>query len=153
MEAAIVNLQKQLLREFDGMNTNYASVQQSYASLCSDFHTQQLIEDRCYFETQNSMSQMMKILINMNQNIAEGINSAPLMEEQIREMQTSTLSGKTYDLLKKLLIQDDPTDLDKTTWTALLESEAIWEALLEQDECTSPRHPIPHLQPDPLLIR
>ena len=34
-----------------------ASAQQSYASPRSDFHTQQLIEDRHYFEMQNSMSQ------------------------------------------------------------------------------------------------
>ena len=40
MEAAIVNLQKQLLREFESMNINYANVQQSYASVCSDFHNQ-----------------------------------------------------------------------------------------------------------------
>ena len=42
------------------------------------------------------------------------------------------MSGKTYDPLKKLLIPDDPTNLDNTMWTGILEAEAIWEALLEQ---------------------
>ena len=63
-EAAIENSQKQLLREFKNMNTNYASAQQSYANLHNDF------EDRCYFNMHNSMSQMMKILINMNQSLS-----------------------------------------------------------------------------------
>lgn len=42
------------------------------------------------------------------------------------------ISGKYYDPLKKLLIPDDPTDIENTSWTALLEAEAIWEALLHQ---------------------
>lgn len=42
------------------------------------------------------------------------------------------ISDKCYDPLKKLLIPDDPTNPDNTTWAALLEAEAIWEALLHQ---------------------
>ena len=42
------------------------------------------------------------------------------------------VSGKTYAPLKKLLSPDNPTNLDNTMWTGILEAEAIWEALLEQ---------------------
>ena len=35
------------------------------------------------------------------------------------------VSRKYYDPLKCLLIPDDPTDPDNTTWTALLKAEAI----------------------------
>ena len=44
------------------------------------------------------------------------------------------MSGKTYAPLKKLLTPDDPTDLNNTMWTGILEAEAIWEALLEQGQ-------------------
>ena len=42
------------------------------------------------------------------------------------------VSRKTYAPLKKLLTPDNPTNLDNTMWTGILEAEAIWEALLEQ---------------------
>ena len=51
---------------------------------------------------------------------------------QIYKKLGSHVSGKYYDPLKCLLIPDDPTDPDNTTWTALLKVEAIWEALLHQ---------------------
>ena len=51
---------------------------------------------------------------------------------QIYQILGYHISGKYYDPLKWLLIPDNPTDPDNTTWTALLEAEAIWEALLHQ---------------------
>ena len=87
---ALKQSQQQLLHEFQSMTTNYASAQQSYASLCNDFQTQHLMEDQCYFETQNSMSQLMKMLITMNQSLAAGNHPEPLMPAQIKEMAQST---------------------------------------------------------------
>lgn len=40
------------------------------------------------------------------------------------------ISGKCCGPLKKLLIPNDPADIDSTSWAALLEAEATWEALL-----------------------
>ena len=89
-EEALKQSQQQLLHEFQSMTTNYASAQQSYASLRNDFQTQRLVEDRRYFETQNSMSQMMKMLITMNQSLAAGNCPEPLTPAQIKEMEQST---------------------------------------------------------------
>ena len=89
-EEALKQSQQQLLHEFQSMTTNYASAQQSYASLRNDFQTQRLVEDRRYFETQNSMSQMMKMLITMNQSLAAGNCPEPLMPAQIKEMEQLT---------------------------------------------------------------
>ena len=87
---ALKQSQQQLLHEFQSMMTNYASAQQSYASLCNDFQTQCLMEDQHYFETQNSMSQMMKMIITMNQSLTAGNCPEPLMPTQIKEMTQST---------------------------------------------------------------
>ena len=43
---ALKQSQQQFLHEFQSMMTNYASAQQSYASLRNDFQTQRLMEDR-----------------------------------------------------------------------------------------------------------
>ena len=72
------------------MMTNYASAQQSYASLRNNFQTQCLVEDQHYFKTQNSMSQMMKMLIEMNQSLAAGNCLEPLTPMQIKEMEQLT---------------------------------------------------------------
>ena len=41
------------------------------------------------------------------------------------------IGGKTTNPLTNVLVPDDPTDIDNTTWTSIVESEAIWEALLQ----------------------
>ena len=46
MEAALNKSQEQLLQEFQSMTNNYASTQQSYANLHSNFQMQCLIKDR-----------------------------------------------------------------------------------------------------------
>jgi len=43
----------------------------------------------------------------------------------------SDTQGKSID---KLLIPDDPFDLDNTTWHAVIEKQAIFEALLEHGQ-------------------
>ena len=90
MDKAITKLQEQLLTEFNAMTTNYNNAQVSYTNLHHDFQNQCLIEDCHYHETQNSMAQMMQILINMNQSLTDGTKPTALLPEQIKEMRNST---------------------------------------------------------------
>ena len=98
-EEALKQSQQQLLHKFQSMMTNYASAQQSYASLHNDFQTQCLMEDQRYFETQNSMSQMMKMLITMNQSLAAGNCPVPLTSTQIKEMEQSTHGQQSQEYI------------------------------------------------------
>ena len=90
MDNAITKSQEQLLTEFQNTMTNYKNAQESYANLCNDFQHQCLIEDCHYHEMQHSMAQMMQILINMNQNLADGTKLAALSPEQLKEMHNPT---------------------------------------------------------------
>ena len=90
MDEAITKLQEQLLTEFKNMMTNYNNAQVSYTNLHNDFQNQCLIKDHHYHETQNSMAQMMQILINMNQSLTDGTKPTALSPEQIKEMCNST---------------------------------------------------------------
>ena len=90
MDEALAKSQQQLITKFQNMTTKYNQAQEAYANLRNDFQHQCLTKDRCYYETQNSMAQMMQILINMNQSLADGTKPAALTVEQIIKMQNST---------------------------------------------------------------
>ena len=89
-DEALAKSQQQLITKFQNMTTKYNQAQEAYANLCNDFQHQRLTEDQCYYEMQNSMAQMMQILINMNQSLADGTKPAALTAEQIIKMQNST---------------------------------------------------------------
>jgi hypothetical protein len=93
-EKVLASSQQQLLQEFHQMTANYANANQSYANLRQDFIQQQLTQDRCYVQTQNSVATMMKILINVNQSLADGCKPVTLTPDQVKEM-TQTTHGTT----------------------------------------------------------
>jgi len=41
------------------------------------------------------------------------------------------IGGKVYNPLTRVLVPDDPTNIQNTSWTAIVEAEGIWEALLQ----------------------
>ena len=90
MDEALGKSQQQLIAKFQNMTTKYNEAQEAYANLRNDFQHQHLTEDRRYYEMQNSMAQMMQILINMNQSLTDGTKPAALTVEQIIKMQNST---------------------------------------------------------------
>jgi len=53
-------------------------------------------------------------------------------EKDIYSLLRYTVGGKVFQALDELWIPDNPQDFDNTTWTAIVEAQAIWEMLISQ---------------------
>jgi hypothetical protein len=85
-EQAYVNAQMTMLTEFKTVMDKYNNVLESFTSLRSNVHNAQIVQDQCHLGTQHSLSSMMQILVNINQNLANGTTPEPLSQEHVNSL-------------------------------------------------------------------
>jgi hypothetical protein len=85
-EQAYVNAQTEVLTKFKSVTDKYNNVLESFTSLRTDVHNAQIVQDQRHLGTQHSLSSMMQILVNINQNLANGTTPEPLSQEHVNSL-------------------------------------------------------------------
>jgi hypothetical protein len=75
-----------MLTEFKTVTDKYNNVLESFTSLRSDVRNAQIVQDQRHLGTQHSLSSMMQILVNINQNLANGTTPEPLSQEHVNSL-------------------------------------------------------------------
>jgi hypothetical protein len=83
---AYVNAQTMMLTKFKTVTDKYNNILESFMSLCSDVRNAQIVQDQGHLGTQHSLSSMMQIIVNINQNLANGTTPEPLSQEHINSL-------------------------------------------------------------------
>jgi hypothetical protein len=83
--------QKTMTREFDALNQNYTNVMEAFSYLSTDVHAAQTKQDKCHLKMMQTIGFMMQILVRIHQNLANGTNPDPLLQEQVNSIMQCTL--------------------------------------------------------------
>jgi hypothetical protein len=75
-----------MLTKFKTVTDKYNNILESFMSLCSDVRNAQIVQDQGHLGTQHSLSSMMQIIVNINQNLANGTTPEPLSQEHINSL-------------------------------------------------------------------
>jgi len=118
-------------QELQDRDSAIAWAKQNYAT------AKQMIRDvRCHARQlrQTHLELRAEEYAKANNTTKEKVVNAILEREQRSQVFRKLgyhIGGKVYNPLTKVLVPDDPTDPQNTSWTAIVEAEGIWEALLQ----------------------